>query len=335
MSVQVLRSVQSSQVLTSVSRRSYRLIELASPFHPHVWIARSESDGKKVIVKSPLRPLPEKQRKATRQLNTEMTVLNGPLKGAKGIRQLVDQITIYAGPNQELQAGVFEYFDTDLHKYHVTEREHLTRVEIKSIARQLLEALVITHKNNIVHTDLKPGNFVFSRQKSSTLSIRIKIIDFGLASLGNYDRRRLITNPCWRSPESWLGMPWGPAADIWSFGAIIGSLLMEPGAMLFRPWGGLANISAQDLDREFVRTLWTVTPFPETFFAKMPEEWKSIISTFTPKLAPTGAPITLSFIGDVFRMPDRDLNFIKDVLQVDPSERPTAKQLLQHPWFDC
>jgi serine/threonine protein kinase len=83
---------------------------------------------------------------------------------------------------------------------------------------------------------LKPENFVFERFVNS---ISIKIIDFGVgmylagiennifesnnltASLEYEDRYRMITNPYWRSPESWLGMHWGPPADIWSVGAIV------------------------------------------------------------------------------------------------------------------
>lgn len=89
-------------------------------------------------------------------------------------------------------------------------------------------------------SDLKPENVVISRLTSpSSSNILVKIIDFGVgksslymmesstvsdsltASQSNEDRVRMITNPYWRSPESWVGMTWGPASDIWSFGAIV------------------------------------------------------------------------------------------------------------------
>lgn len=95
---------------------------------------------------------------------------------------------------------------------------------------------------------------------SSTASeTLVKIIDFGvgmffslaqadsfsiartslLASQGDEDRSRLITNPYWRSPESWVGMPWGPPADIWSFGSIVWSAMLPSFATttnLFSDW---------------------------------------------------------------------------------------------------
>jgi hypothetical protein len=46
-------------------------------------------------------------------------------------------------------------------------------------------------------------------------------LTFFLASQQDEDRYRLITNPYWGSPESWVGMPFGTPADIWSFGGIV------------------------------------------------------------------------------------------------------------------
>lgn len=110
------------------------------------------SDGRQVIIKSPLRAHDHGQRKAMRQLDTEMIILSGPLKNAEGIRQLIDQIILTEGFDRHLRAGVFEHLDFDLHKYYLTQKHQLSRLQIKSIARQILKALSNTHKQNIVHT---------------------------------------------------------------------------------------------------------------------------------------------------------------------------------------
>ena len=83
----------------------------------------------------------------------------------------------------------------------------------------------------------------------------------------------MIANPYWRSPGSWVGMPWGLADDNLVFGAIVTyipsfamstylfstvqlrSLLMEPGAKLFQPMGGLAGVPTEAQHREFIRSL--------------------------------------------------------------------------------
>lgn len=33
--------------------------------------------------------------------------------------------------------------------------------------------------------------------------------------------------PMWRSPEMIMETPWGPPADIWSFGAVVSSILLS------------------------------------------------------------------------------------------------------------
>ena len=112
----------------------------------------SLSDGNQVIIKSPLRSNDDEQNKAIRQLDTEMMILDGPLKNAGGIRQLIDQIPLQTSRSKETRAGVFESLDTDLHKFHLTQKSKLSRPEIKSIARQLLTALSVVHQHGIVHT---------------------------------------------------------------------------------------------------------------------------------------------------------------------------------------
>ncbi|TVY38720.1 putative serine/threonine-protein kinase [Lachnellula subtilissima] len=230
------------------------------------------SDGGQVIIKSPFRAQKHEQRKAVRQLDSEITILSGPLKNTEGIRQLVDQVVLTEGLDRHSRLGVFEHLDFDLHKYYLTQKNRLSRLEIKSIARQILTALSNTHKQNIVHTDLKPENIVFSWVANSTASeMLVKIIDFGL-------RNKMKTD-------------------------IIGSPLMEPGAKLFQTMGGHVCVSIEEQEREFLRSRWTIIPFPKTFLDRAPKKWQDEISSFSPRLAPTGVPITLSFIGENFEGP--------------------------------
>lgn len=103
--------------------------------------------------------------------------------------------------------------------------------------------------------------------------------------------------------------------------------------MLFRPMGGLPNLHGEEWDREFVRSLWTVLPFPGPFVERAPEEWRDAISRFEPRLAPTGASTSFSFIREIFEISELDWAFVGDVLKVDPEDRLTADELLRHSWL--
>ena len=101
----------------------------------------------------------------------------------------------------------------------------------------------------------------------------------------------------------------------------------------FGRWAVLQGFH-KDHDREFVRSLWTIVPFTETFLQRVPKEWQENNSRFSPKLAPTAAPISLSFIAEIFGISEPDQEFVRDILQVDPDKRQTAGELLQQPWLN-
>lgn len=168
----LFRQLQQAQVLAAVSKQKYRLLKCASTHHKHVWLGQRErwdiitsylsrpvedvanrcSDGESVVLKFPLRAHLDEQRKAIRQLETEMALLTGPLKNAEGIRQLVDRIILPDTHHDQIPVAVLEHLDVDLHQLHLVQRVHLSLFQIKSIARQFLKALSNIHKHNIVHT---------------------------------------------------------------------------------------------------------------------------------------------------------------------------------------
>lgn len=96
---------------------------------------------------------------------------------------------------------------------------------ICEIALQALDALVETHRKNIVHCDLKPENIMLTNVGARKNVV--KLIDFGVASIlkgtGNDASRTgmLIGTPQYMAPEQILNKPIGPWTDIYALGLIM------------------------------------------------------------------------------------------------------------------
>ncbi|MCJ1282333.1 hypothetical protein MMC26_001656 [Xylographa opegraphella] len=170
-----------SAILTGVSRRRYRLIEQVQTA-PHVWFAKSLNDDQKVVIKSPLRNDPQLEDYTRHELKQEIILLCGPFKGQPGIRQLVDRIRLVENPEQ-IDAAVLEYGEMSLDDVHFVAKRPLTSNQVKSIARQLLQALASMHERGIVHTDIKPQNIVFTRLPDGfNPDLEVKLTDVGTES---------------------------------------------------------------------------------------------------------------------------------------------------------
>src|SRR5439155_14461150 len=77
----------------------------------------------------------------------------------------------------------------------------------------------------ITHRDLKPANILVTRQG-------VKLLDFGLASLGQGADTTMITQagavmgtPAYMAPEQWEGKSCDARTDIYAFGCVLYELL--------------------------------------------------------------------------------------------------------------
>ncbi|KAL2759115.1 hypothetical protein ACRALDRAFT_2098349 [Sodiomyces alcalophilus JCM 7366] len=120
--------------------------------------------------------------------------------------------------------------------------------------KEMLECLQSVHQYDIVHSDLKPANFVLVKG-------RLKLIDFGIANAiqtdetVNVHRETQIGTPNYMSPESLMDynaprgarvpgrpklMKLGKPSDIWSLGCILYQMVYG-----MPPFGHIANQMAR------------------------------------------------------------------------------------------
>jgi len=100
---------------------------------------------------------------------------------------------------------------------------------VRSYSQQLLLALKVMKKANIVHADIKPDNILVNETK-----LLLKLADFGSAShVAEGETTPYLVSRFYRAPEIILGMKYDFGVDLWSFGTTIFELfsgkIMFPG----------------------------------------------------------------------------------------------------------
>lgn len=95
--------------------------------------------------------------------------------------------------------------------------------EIKSIIRQVAEALEYAHKQGIIHRDIKPSNILIDNHGQTYLT------DFGIARIASTTQftttGALIGTPTYMSPEQCKGVDISHVSDLYSLGIILYEML--------------------------------------------------------------------------------------------------------------
>ncbi|CAI7618209.1 unnamed protein product [Penicillium crustosum] len=113
---------------------------------------------------------------------------------------------------------LFEYVNGGQMLDYIISHGKLKEKQARKFARQIASALDYSHRNSIVHRDLKIENILISKTGD------IKIIDFGLSNL--FSPRGLLKTFCgslyFAAPELLQARQYtGPEVDVWSFGIVL------------------------------------------------------------------------------------------------------------------
>jgi len=211
---------------------------------------------------------------------------------------------------------VFEYLSHDLTgllNHPTFKLEHSHR---KHLARQLFEGLDYLHKRGVLHRDIKAANILISNTG------QLKIADFGLARFFAKRRQLDYTNRVitiwYRSPELLLGeTQYGPAVDIWSAACVMIEIFTRHAA--FPGNGG----EIDQLDK-----IYNVLGTPTR------TEWPGIVDMAWFELLRTAERKPSTFAEKYQdRVTPQAFELLKDMFAYDPTKRPSAGEVLTHPYF--
>ncbi|KAF5665598.1 CMGC SRPK kinase [Fusarium circinatum] len=181
-------------------------------------------------------------------------------------------------------------------------------------------------------------------------NLKIKLADMGGAYFLNDPPEKAIVPRALRAPELVLKGEFDKTQDIWSFGCLVFELIT--GRPIFYVFGGGERDTSLD-DEHLLEVVEKLGPLPEELFS----HWKTsslyynedgeiynwIIDGFTEGEDPVTTdpselePMEKAFDEKCPEMAEEEAQEVKELirwtLQYDPAKRPSAEEILGHPWF--
>ena len=206
------------------------------------------------------------------------------------------------------------------------EEPYFTLPRLAYVTRQCLISLRFVHSLGLVHSDVKPENILLSSYSRAS----VKLIDFGSSCYLTDRQSSYIQSRSYRAPEVCLGLPYDGRIDVWSLGCVVAEMLT--GEVTFQNDSIVSMLSRiESICGAFPRHMIATGRQSRTYFTKTGlvyerEEDVDAVDIFQPKETSLSARLG-NPNDEVF------LDFIRQLLTIDPELRPTAAQALEHPWM--
>ncbi|KAL0323365.1 UNVERIFIED_CONTAM: Mitogen-activated protein kinase kinase kinase [Sesamum angustifolium] len=246
----------------------------------------------------------------------EVSLLDQGDEGKQRIVQLEQEIALLSQFQHE---NIVRYYGTNKDESHLYiflelvtkgsllslyQKYELRVPQISAYTRQILHGLKYLHDRGVIHRDIKCANILVHTNGL------VKLADFGLAKATKLND----VNSCkgtafWMAPEVVRSQWYGPAADIWSLGCTVLEMLTRR-----FPYSHLEcylDVTVPKyLDIVHCQNIWQRNPHMAALF-RIGKGERPLI------------PDSLSS--------DARISYL-NVYKFDPSLRPTAAQLMDHPF---
>ncbi|KAI0179788.1 serine/threonine protein kinase [Hypoxylon sp. FL1284] len=262
------------------------------------------------------------------QLQNEAAILRRYQKKTPFLRPVIDEIQEPADP----PSIILKHLDSEL--LTDSKAKRLTRPEIKQVARCVLEALRVLHKDGMVHTvNVKLDNIYVNHGNGEQRFSEIQLGDCGgvVSEDSQFAKDgHLIGAAFTRSPEAMFQLSWGTPTDIWSFGNAILSLVHGGGYHQFDPgWEGLQP-EDQEYELTVLRRMYnSFGPFSPSIAEIIDLDTFEIIH-FLIKEGPPRTPLER---WSTYEIPKADSEFLRRIMKLDPRDRPMVEEILGDEWF--
>ncbi|XP_042039293.1 serine/threonine-protein kinase AFC3-like isoform X1 [Salvia splendens] len=222
---------------------------------------------------------------------------------------------------------------------------------VREFGRQLLESVAYMHDLRLIHTDLKPENILLVSSEFVKLPVckktsdetnsrclpkssAIKLIDFGSTAFDSQLHSSIVSTRHYRAPEIILGLGWTHPCDIWSVGCILMELCT--GEALFQTHENLEHLAMMErvLGPLPEHMIQKATKGAEKYFRRSRLNWPEGAVSRDSIRAVRKLDLLKNLVSRHADSPRSSLvNLLHGLLKFEPSERLTAREALEHPFF--
>jgi cyclin-dependent kinase-like len=212
---------------------------------------------------------------------------------------------------------VFQYVEHNLLEVLEDAAQGIEQSLVQRYVFQLCQSIHWCHSHDIVHRDIKPENLLIN-----PATCTLKLCDFGFARTlmsSSGELTDYVATRWYRAPELLLGSTnYGFAVDIWAIGCIMGEITdgqpLFPGEseidQIYMVQKVLGPLTSEQLDLFVHNPRFSGLKFPDM---TRPETLQK------------------KYMG---RLTKRAMALMVQMLQLEPSNRPSANGCLQHPYFE-